>query len=127
MAPVGRDCPLNIFLPTMQTNDWIMAGVKFAFTNRKEGKYNKTECQEYLATMGIAEKNLTTSNQNLDLKMKMQILIQTSQICIHIFGKQSINQIFYQCTYALARTRCIVGYHFGIAQVPNIKEQGNRI
>ncbi len=47
MAPVGRDCPQNAILPTMQTNDWLMTGVKFAFANRKEGKWNKTECQEY--------------------------------------------------------------------------------
>ncbi len=47
-----------------------------------------------LATMAIAEKYLTTLNQNLDSKMKMQIVIQTSQICFHIFGKQSINQTF---------------------------------
>ncbi len=40
----------------MQTNNWLMTGVKFAFSNRKEGKWNKTECQEYLVTMGIAEK-----------------------------------------------------------------------
>ncbi len=40
----------------MQTNNWLMTGVKFAYSNRKEGKWNKTECREYLATMGIAEK-----------------------------------------------------------------------
>ncbi len=60
-----EDCPQNIIMPTMQTNDWLMAGVKFAFANRKEGKWNKTERWEYLATMGIAEKYLTTFNQKL--------------------------------------------------------------
>ncbi len=30
--------------------------MNFAFDNRKEGKWNKTEYQEYLATMAIAEK-----------------------------------------------------------------------
>ncbi len=33
-----------------------MTGVKFAFANRKEGKWNKTECRKCLAPMGIAEK-----------------------------------------------------------------------
>ncbi len=56
VAPDGRDCPQNVILPTMQTNNWLIAGVKFAFANRKEGKWNRTECCKYLATMGIAEK-----------------------------------------------------------------------
>ncbi len=56
IAPDDRDCPQNIILPKLQTNNWLMTGVKFAFANRKEGKWNKTECREYLATMGIAEK-----------------------------------------------------------------------
>ncbi len=56
VAPAGRDCPQIIILPTMQANDWLITGVKFAFANRKEGKWNKSECQQYLATMEIAEK-----------------------------------------------------------------------
>ncbi len=48
VAPVGRDCPQNIIFPTMQTNNWLMSGMKFAFDNRKEGKWNRTECQEYI-------------------------------------------------------------------------------
>ena len=43
IAPDGRDCPQNIILPKLQTNNWLITGVKFAFANRKEGKWNKTE------------------------------------------------------------------------------------
>ncbi len=43
-------------MPRIQMNDWLMAGVKIAYANRKEEKLNKIECREYLATIGIAEK-----------------------------------------------------------------------
>lgn len=51
----GRDCPKNIHLPRIQTNNWLMAGNKFAYTNRKELKWSKTEFREYLLTMGIRD------------------------------------------------------------------------
>ncbi len=40
----------------MQTKKWLIRGVKFAYANRNEGKSNKSECREYLARIGIAEK-----------------------------------------------------------------------
>ncbi len=42
-------------------------------------------------------------------------------------ANQLSTELFYQRTYSSARTWCVVWYHFGIAQVLNIKEQGNRI
>ncbi len=68
-APEGKDCPENILMPGIQTNDWSATVVKFAFANRKGGKWNNTECHEYFATMGIAEKIL----DNIKSKIRIEI------------------------------------------------------
>ncbi len=126
-VPEGWDCPENILAPRIQTKYWLMKGVKFAYTNRKERIWNKIECREYLETMEIAEKYQKIWNQTLEWNMKFK-----PQSPCEIFVSLSLaNQLsakrLYHCTYASAGTLSAIKYYFGIAQVLNIKEQSKRI
>ncbi len=54
----------------MQTIEWLMAGVKFAYNDRKSDEWKKVECSEYLAIMAIVErvsKNIESNLEKADL------------------------------------------------------------
>ncbi len=118
-APAGRNCPQNIIMPRVQTNDWLTTDVKFTYANRKEDKWNKTECREYLAIVGIARKIRKYISK---IRMENEFKIVDTNMVDKLSAKR-----LYQCTYASAWTWSVVRYYFGIAQIINIKDQINRI
>ncbi len=93
VAPAGRDCPQIIILPTMQTNNWLMTGVKFT-KNRKEGKWNKTENWEYLATMGIAEKIADNIESKIRFKEKTNLESNTTDLYPYLWQTNYQSNIF---------------------------------
>lgn len=82
IPPDGRDCPTNLIFPKKPTNQLLLSGAKFAYENRMAGKWNKTKCREYLATMAIAEKVSENIKSKLETRKSMSEE-KLEKICVH--------------------------------------------
>ncbi len=73
-APAGKNGPENILTPRIQTNDWLMKGVKIACTMGRDGNEKKQNVGN-IQQGELKRKYQKILNQKLELKLKFKMSI----------------------------------------------------